>query len=405
MDMPSHAPFSAANRCARDRDLIVLVADLPGPRVAKIALALKRAGKRIVLLSQTAPTFHSSHVIDEIHQVRDPAAAVAMAARYRPLVYHVFASWSFDIARALIEAKPGPIVFDDYDVLSGIMTVRQDAFYTPLIPREEYCLRNADGICCRCLETQIPWKGWRRNGISLPPRKLFLDGCWADLLDSPRFVPAGPLPAEPHVVYVGNLVTADDSADDPFNFHFWLAERFARDRIHYHIYPPESFSENFSLRYRFYLDHMKKNPYFHFHHPVACDALSAELSQYDFGILILSRDVRGLPNDDYTSAKYDVCIGNKVFDYFDAELPILVHPGRFTRAVATRYGGAVTLRPDDLDRPRGFLESLDYPALRQGARASRNRYALSRHTDDLIAFYSRVCETACAVRGSSHPRL
>ena len=68
----------------------------------------------------------------------------------------------------------------------------------------------------------------------------------------------------------------------------------------------------------------KRNPFFHFHHPVPSRLLCAELAQYDYGIHpvradFLQKEVNGYNKKE----KLIYGVTNKFFDYIDAGIPII----------------------------------------------------------------------------------
>lgn len=387
LDARLRPAVAACRALPRDESLVVLITVWAGPRVAKVAQALQAAGKRVVLVHKHEPTF-SPDFIDECRTFQTPADAVELACSYQPLAFHCFGKWDFLTTALMCFYKPGRVVFDNYDVLNGIVIERPDGFYMQHLPLEKYCMETADGLVCRCLEPQAFRRWQRRQGVTdRVPRLLFLDGCSnsEETLSLPRR-----LPDEPHIVYIGNINPASVKEEDPFNYHFWLADICRQQRVHYHVYPPlETLTAHLDA-FAHYFELDRENPYFHFDRPIPSDMLAQELSRYDFGLLILSRDVKGLANESYTAEKYDVCIGNKVFDYFDAGLPILVHPGRFTSFIAKRYGGAVDVSVDDLLDLRRFLQSLPFGRLRTGAMVSRHQYTVTSQGQRLVAFYESL---------------
>ncbi|HYD70498.1 hypothetical protein [Azospirillum sp.] len=372
----------------RRHDLVVFVANNPFGRVAKAALALRAQGISTVLLHHQPPKFNAARYFVETHAYRSPQEAVALACRYAPLAYHLFVSWEHVTPAFFIRHRPGPVVFDDYDVLAGILQPTHPA--AAVIPLERFSLENADGLCCRSLEAQVAKRhlGYRLKGPSL----LFLDGCWnrSDLPERPRRDPA-----EIHIAYCGNFGVEKLAANDATAIHLGLARQWATQRIHYHLYPaPMGQQTAFEEVYSDYLALEAATPYFHLHRPVPAERLLEELSQYDYGIHLSSRKLDTLADDAYNEHKHPYCTTNKLFDYFDAGLPVLGPSTGFISFVANRYGAGVMLTPAHLPRLRRFLEALSHENLRRRALETRARYAVAAHGGRLARFYEKVAASA-----------
>ena len=103
--------------------------------------------------------------------------ALWLSRKFNPLVYHVFSSWNFDIAYGLIKKKIGKVIFDDYDVMAGMVFKDFAAEHYPgQIKKEKYCLEHANGICCRSLETQYAKRKLKYNIRC--PRIFFPEYVW-----------------------------------------------------------------------------------------------------------------------------------------------------------------------------------------------------------------------------------
>ena len=134
---------------------VVFISDLPRSREVKLAYGLSQAGWQVTLLYKELPTFDATRYFADSQQYQEPWEALKLAACYTPVAYHVFSNWNFNVAATLIRYKPGKIVFDDYDVMAGV--VKDDFLhknYPGQLELERSCLENADGLCCRGLELQ-----------------------------------------------------------------------------------------------------------------------------------------------------------------------------------------------------------------------------------------------------------
>jgi len=376
-----------AARCPRTPRQVVFVSDLPRSREAKLAYGLQQAGWQVVMLHCNAPTFDANKYCVEVQQYRNRWEALLLAARYTPVVYHVFSCWKFDVAATFIRYKPGKIVFDDYDVMAGM--VKEDfarKHYPGQIELERFCLENADGLCCRSLETQYAkcYMGYKYRG----KRIFFLDCCWdfADVSPSGVKSPDG----EIHVIYCGNFAVEKYLPEnDPKGYQLWLVQSFAKQGIHYHLYPPHykvrrgDFEEKFSE----YVTLAERTPFFHLHRSIASDNLVREIAQYDFGILILSRKINGVETEAYAITKYDYAVSNKIFDYLDAGLLIIMGQDMFLHFIASRYGTSIDAKTVLMAIDKKALRKAISPAMKARVAAVKFAYSIRRNVGRLVDFY------------------
>lgn len=367
---------------------VIFVSDTPRSREAKIAFGLKQAGINVTLLYKSTPNFIPSRYFSEFYQYRNPQEALNLASKYPDAIFHIFSNWDFNVAASFIYYKTGKVVFDNYDVLGGM--IRQDKISnndSEKLHYERYCLENAAGLCLRSLEAQYVKRhaGYRFNGKVL----FFPDYCWDTKEDVSNQSDTGDAPL--HLVYCGNMsIEKIHGTDDPFCFHLWLGELLARQGIHYHIYPSHNaWSGYFEDAFSDYINMSYKTPFFHIHTPVAPDDLIKELSQYDFGLLILSRQIDGVEYF-YNSNKYKYCIGNKIFDYLDSGLPVIIHNGKFSNFIASRYGTGITASEAMLNNIVPVLNKSVKSGIKGKVNDARKAYSIHRNMPRLIKFYQSL---------------
>lgn len=365
----------------RNSKLVVLVSKRAMPREMKIAHGLRANGFRVVFVTCAARAADAD-AFDVVHLIQNVEELVQTCSLYAPLAFHVFCSWDYEYACALLKYRPGPIVIDIYDGLSGILNPA--SVWMKLVPQELFCLHNGDGFCCRSLESQVP----RRQGIAFGgPRIYFSDGCWNTLSESDvRFRDDGI-----HVVYVGNL-NANAAVDSPFAVHPWLAEVLRQQGIHYHVYPtPLHFGETEIRRMMsVYRNVLSENPYFHLHDPVAPEKVCQEISQYHFGHVFLTKALHSLPCETYLESKFDRCTTNKIFDYVDAGLFTLLSPSRLIATTGERYGFGRRVDLQDLDAIGDWMRAQDPQDLRRRVAMARSRLDVAKDAARLPSFYHRV---------------
>jgi len=295
-----------------------------------MAFALQNAGWQVVLLHQLEPNFNAANYFTEIHQYHNPWEALKLAVRYTPVVYHVFSNWNFSVASTFIRHKPGKIVFDDYDMMAGM--VNEDfarKHYPGQIKLERFCLETADGLCCRSLETQYVkrYMGYEYSG----KRIFFTDYCWnADLhvqksIDDKCFT----------VANVGNLYI-DENCDfnHPANYHLKLAVLLSQRNIRSYL-----FIASLTADCKLFLQKaLAGNSYVRFGNMKYEQMLYKLHSQCQAGLICAPPSDMLMTDDAYRPTKRYYGVGNKLFDYVDAILPIVMDSeSKFAYWLVKRY--------------------------------------------------------------------
>ena len=367
-----------AARRPRTPTQVVFVSDRPGSRVAKLAYGLQQAGWEVVLLHLKSPTFDASKYCVELHQYRNPWEALLLAARYTPVVYHLFSSWNFDVATTLIRHKPGKIVFDDYDVMAGM--VKEDfarKHYPGQLELERFCLENADGLCCRSLETQ---HAKRRLGYRFKGSRLFFpDYMWSDATSANSEKPWTGR-CNRAVVYCGNMPSSNR-----LSYIGQIAQRLAIAGWDLHLYPSY---DRFQVPEKGASDQPSN---LHIHSRQDCRVLIDKLSQYAVGLQIPNKLAnRGA----YTDVKRTYSMTGKMFDYLDAGLPVLIADQRVQTWLLRRYDAAIQLSVKKPLESLSSLKSSEVESARHGMDAARQQHlAIGVQIPRLIEFYQRVSES------------
>jgi tetratricopeptide (TPR) repeat protein len=320
----------------RRQDQVVLVANKPISREAKLACGLKQAGFEVVLIYHEAPNFDAHRYCSKIIRYQTPGQALEITSKFNPKIFHVFATWNYTMPAMLIRNKPGKIVLDDYDVMAGMVKrgiARRE--YPGNLELERFCLENADGICCRGLEQQFAKRhmGYRYKGKIL----FLLDGCWSNTADAVNRFPKID-DGHVHFVYCGNI---SPKLTGPYNYHHYVALLLSRHKIHYHIYPYYAhYTPILKVMFHDYVIKNGGNPgYIHIHHPVPADDLIREISRYHYGLhLMWPNPMANMDDFPYELRGFDYGSTNKIFDYIDAGLPIFVHKGKLQKFLVERYG-------------------------------------------------------------------
>jgi len=377
--------------------LAVLVSDITNPRVCKIGYALKLQGWRVVLLHRDELVLGTTSLsFDETTRFRTPDEALQQTRLIAPAVCHVFSCWNFEVASLFVAERPAPVIFDDYDVLAGMVNERfLDANYPGQTALERYCLERADAICCRSLELQC---AKRHLGYRISSPMIFLqDYCW-DLPD-PQHVPHDRSENEIHIVYCGNLAAEKQHLGHHRRNGFFLelAVSLARVGIHFHIYPSPINRGVFEDTFSVHLELAARTEFFHLHRPVPPDRLIVEISRYDLG---LQSSWQGSWDDgDYRPIKYQYATANKLFDYFDAGLGVVVDERRFQRHLAKRMRACVEASYDNMAERLISMPADFWRQLRPNALRARTAYSMRRHAPRLAALYESLAVGGRLVSG------
>lgn len=325
----------------RNANHAVFLCDRLQSRAIKIAYALKEVGWKVTLLHKESLFFDVSEYFCETRQFKNPWDALFIASNYFPIVFHVFSNYNFEVASIFIRYKPGKIIFDNYDVLTGM--VKDDILkrYKCQAGLEQYCYINADGLCCRDLRVQYLKK---ELGYKLPPRLLFSEYCWPE----GKFRKSPQLTDGIHVVYVGSI---DPNRESTAAFVYELAALLSKNNVHLHIYPSYNhiIPELITTMNRF-LKSDGDNSYVHIHETISPLNIRQEISKYHYGLLISTNNVDyGDNHDTYFQHQGDYLLPAKIFDYLDAGLFTFTQNARFTRFILDRCnGGEVVTSLEDI---------------------------------------------------------
>jgi hypothetical protein len=367
----------------------VLVSERVDTRICKIGYGLKSLGWKTILLHRRALPANPRKCFDEWRRFETPAEALLLATEYRPAVYHVFANWNYNVATLFVRHKPGKIVFDDYDVLVGTLHDNLTRAYWREIRLERICLEGADGHCCRDLETRCA----KRAGYRMPGKRVLLyDCCWGN------HAPANVSRAQPeagfHVVNCGNVPIATERDWSVHKEELagvarrLLADGLTAPSIHFHIYTTSDVWPGAAREGAAEKATVDRVPVFvQLHDRVRPDELPATLQRYDAGLYDVTV---GANPPTYNHWKFAYTSGNRVFDYLDAGLPVIVHGCKFMEFVVHRARADIRSGAHLTAEAGQFLRREDTGGLRRRAIAGSASLAIARHIPKLVALYESL---------------
>jgi hypothetical protein len=390
-----YPPVKNSNFLSRSKDIsvpikqVVFVSQKPRGREAKIAYGLRQAGLQVVLLYQEKPNYDLKQYFDVLHQFKDYIGALAFAIKYLGSVFHVFSLMVDPVASAFVGNKPGKIIFDPNDINEGTINQASDRYTV-----QRYCIENADALCCRDLQAQFV-----KNNLNyrIPRLSIFFpEYCW----DFKSPTPTKKLSTdghEIHVVSIGNF-GFEKTGEGEWGY-LDIARRFIRQEIHFHIYQ-HWFWHNASKTekdYYFedYLTLADESPFFHIHPTVPMDHLTEEISQYDFGINVVSSLLNKSPLKKYHPAHFRNCLSLRNIDYLDAGLPVVISPQlSLQRFMLRRFGASVDGNQGFFHESTSKLRPLMHPEVLLSLAKKRSAYSIQNQTGRLINFYNTVQKEA-----------
>jgi len=319
-------------------------------REAKLAYAARLCGHRVTLVGKPRQVGDTiTQHFDAYYQADTPWQILALLDELRPDVTHLFVNYNNARMLPVLLYAPSPVVYDPYDCMRGMIKPEYQ-FNRLELEVEHICFACADHICARSLEALYLR---RQFGYRMPAATYFPEYCWSlPRQREPRQIHDD---EELHVVYCGGIFPEDryPAAEYGYAQYIEVGRVLARQRIHLHIYPaPAPLNANFEEFFQLYLEEEKRNPFFHLHKSVSQAELRQELVRYDAGLFFYGKDINKALGRQ-TVAKMHYSVANKLFDYIEAGLVVLLHGGRHQTGLVRHYGPVIV--PRDLAQVRSAL--------------------------------------------------
>ena len=367
---------------------VTFVATAPTVREAKLARAARSLGARVSLVSEVERTSEQREPFDTVVVVRNAWDALIALDHLAADVAHFVVElgdrhrWVRDVMR---RARV-PVVYDQYDCFAGMLRPGCEA-PSDVLETERQCFEAAHAICSRHLE---PLVLRREHGFRLPPAIYFPDYCRS----APRCRQSRDVSSndELQVVYCGGVWPEDRFAPGEFAYaqYIGLARALAAQRIHLHLFPAPhpAMLEDFEGFFSLYFDEARRNPFLHLHRPCSHAKLVARLPEFDAALHVFGTGIGKDPGRN-TAAKIRYSSANKLFDYIEAGLPVIIHEGLHQRGVVRHFGQAICL--ETIDDARASI------TLALGGTSSPNRASCSitAQAPRLLALYERLAGKRC----------
>jgi len=297
----------------------------------------------------------------------------------------VFSNWNFDTAKALISERPGKLIFDTYDLFAGVFQPNLAEEYKQHIIDEKFCIENSDGFCSRA----PLFKHLLGMGYKLPEQNLFFqEYCW----DRPNLQKKPKRSDGIHLAFAGNFYLNNFYNPKCYGVcTHQFQEMLRREKVHFHLYPFQRPGEAFEETYKVYLQYATESEYFHMHRPVPPENLITELSQYHLGMGSLSKIPLTRGDQTYLPIYLKYFSANKVFDYIDADLGVLINCSRYLQHMLCLSGAGIKAHKEDFPNVLHNLSAnfIQGPLLDRVARA-RRQLSVWRHAPRLAMFYHNI---------------
>ncbi len=347
---------------------IGIISDCYLPRIEKIAYGLSKSGYNIILFCKDSK--HFSKTFSQIFTYRSPMKAHWLAKQFKPMVYHIFSSWNFDTSYSIIKNKQHLplIIFDDYDVMAGmVFNEFAKKRYPGQLRKERMCLENADGLCCRSLETQYAKRYLNYNYKA--KRIFFPEYIWSQPLKNNSESSVN----KKTLLYIGNIDQSLTTIVLSLKTIGWTLDIYPA-----HIVKTDKFSFPDNV-----IVHKTINP----------KDLIFTISQYNVAIQFPSKII-SQNKKIYTIHKDYYSASGKVFDYIEAGLKVLISDEIHQKWLLKRYGAAIEI--DELNPLEDIVKKLStfdiHDATENKTFVSTDYLNIEKQITRLIVFYNNLTE-------------
>jgi len=324
---------------------ILFVAHKARIRESKLAFTAKSCGYRITLAAHKIDfNDDSNKYFDEHYIMNNSWQYLKLIRKINPDIIHLFVGYTNAHMLPVLRFSPVPVVYDPYDCLRGMLHGKYK--HSKLEEwAEKYCIQNADHLCSRSLE---PLHLKRKYNYSLPPSTYFPDYCWK----TPKVSNIDrTCNRELHVVYAGGINPEDKYSSEDYGFaqYIGVGRELARQKIHLHLYPANPIPKSdFSNFYSLYLKEAEKNQYFHIYEKVPHSELMSAIEGYDAGMhLNIFSKVESYENQySVTREKLKYSTANKIFDYIEVGLPVIIFDNSHISGLIKHYGTGISVKTD-----------------------------------------------------------
>lgn len=306
---------------------------------------------------------------------------LSIVKELNPFLIHAFCE-PYDHIEYLLKRTDYPLIMSDGADFSGISGGLEN-INSITRKQEKFAFENVNGLIYK--GPKLVTEYYRRFGYNIDCEEM----TWFDHCDEDFFVeyPRSKLSdkdGELHLVYTGNISV---NPEVKYCYYPPLGRILAKQRIHLHLYPnPYQYKTSPE-----YTELDKTEPYFHFHEPVPLKGLIKEISKYDWGLWVHAED----PSFRTQQDKMATGIGNKLFTYLEAGLPVVVSDSRiYGTNLVQKHEIGFSINDSDWINFKNILESVNYPELQKVILEKRAELSLRNNFNRLVDFYNKFAENS-----------
>jgi len=375
---------------------IAFVKKNPQIRIFKQALGLKKTGRHHLTL---VPERYDPNLFDEVFdEIITFGSLLNSKLRIRGVgklksvlglwqLKHILKGLDVDIIHAHAEPSSvpaiairhakAPVVYDAYDLTS--VRLNEKYLGEEEIRDEKFCFENAAGIVHKGPEIEFMRSQYNIEA----PTLHFQDYCVKE------FIVENPLPKLSdkdggiHIVHTGSVFRMDLPKERyGYSQYVEIAKMVIAQRIHFHIYPNPYQLEPLPH----YEELAELNPYFHMHEGLLYQDLGREISKYDYGWLV--QDFR---NTIIQDVFYKTAIGNRLFGYLEAGLPVVVGDSyEYIAKIVRANNVGFVINIKDLAELSSRFGELNYRELENNVKLTRIGLLMDNYIYRLEALYDQV---------------
>ncbi|TAJ92417.1 MAG: hypothetical protein EPO31_12500 [Gammaproteobacteria bacterium] len=370
------------NRARADLPTVIFVRRSARSRIYNHAASLATCGFQSLLVAQAFDYPYHREMFPGIYPWYKassiPAILRKLIAKHKVIAIVSSLQPSAQTLEILKEKWPAPVFIDHHDSAWSQVYFQPDGtqnhggdsdpwLSAEEVEKEKYCFTHVDGVIARSNELV---ELFQANSVTTPT-EVFEDCCAAEYFE-PIASGSGPRREEWAIAYAGMVFPMDHDPRFAFPQFVNLASIFARERIHFHIYP----GQHHEYLYPEYDAEAGVNPYFHMHRSVDFGAIRKELARYDFGLVGFN------PPSDYrlfSPVHFRHILHAKFHTYLEAGLPIIVSRIFAHEAdIIRKYQAGFVVDQSDPAGLRKLIESADIAVLRRNVAVLRNDFLAER---------------------------
>ncbi len=382
--VPDFLLYFFSNPSKKEEERIVFVGTLIHGRIARLAKWLKRTTSKEIIFICSSNGYTdklNNNSFDQVHTYKTTYGLRYILKQFdsASTIFHTFGP-PYEAAETVVRyCKHSKTVFDYQDLLITNFGLNPPFAYMKRdIVKEEYVLKNVDGIVSHSLELQTAKKYYGE----ISAKKLFFPN-YVDndfLQENSKKLDIDSL----SIVYVGSIMS-DYRNRDYFGGQMlhWLIHKMEEQKIHFHIYPSPTLLAEHIIDY---VELDKKYEYFHLHLSVPQEVLAKELSQYDFGVIPFFHRTNKKLND---KRWYSTTL--KMFNFFEAGLPIIIGEDvKFQNFMGRKYGGSIEASWQDFDDLISLVGKSNHGGIVNSIKEKRVGLSIQSKIGRLASFYHQL---------------